>query len=151
MTGHHIGQILIERELLDHEAVQQVIEQQALDRRPFARIVADWFGIEETEVYQIVAEEMAQDLVEVNPAQEALDPEARRMLSAREAWEHLMLPLRFENDVLLCATTPETLPGALRVAQQNFDQPFRLLLSPVRSLEQIISECYDYNGVEINE
>ena len=88
---------------------------------------------------------------EVNLAWQEIDPTCRRVLSAAEAWDSLVLPLRREDGVLVCATAVETLPAAAALLEGTVDEPVRFVLAECRPLEQFIAEQYGYEGVEIDE
>jgi hypothetical protein len=151
MTEQGIARALVEHELLEQAQVDEVLIQQHRDRRPVAEIVADRFGIDEHDVYQALAEQIIAAAPEVNLVTEELQREALKQVAAREAWDYLLLPLRFEGEELVCATTAETLPSALSLAQAELKVPFRFVLSSVRPLEQFIAERYEFEGVEIGE
>ncbi|MEM6749658.1 MAG: hypothetical protein AAF612_04220 [Planctomycetota bacterium] len=90
------------------------------------------------------------DAEEVNLAYEPLEPAVRSVISAREAWDALVMPLRIEHGELVCATTQETYHTALNLLSRAYDGPTRLVIAGVRILEQFIAEQYGYEGVDID-
>lgn len=83
--------------------------------------------------------------------QQRIDPSCLTLISARQAWDHLALPLRMEAGALLCATTDQCLSSVVALMSRSSDLPVRYLLTETRPLEQLIAEQYDYEGIDIDE
>ncbi len=95
-----------------------------------------------------LAEQVLADAPYVNLCRERLDDRCLTTVSAQEAWENLVLPLRVERGTHVFATTVETLTNAIELIQERIASPFRVVLTEVRPLEQFIAERYGYEGVE---
>ena len=151
MTTRHLGRMLVKRGLLASGQIEEVLEQQRHDERSFARIASDLYGLDEAELWGACAAEVRYECPEVNLARETIDPSCQNVISATEAWDSLVLPLRMIDGELLCATTEETLPSALKLIQRRAAVPFRFVIAEIRPLEQFIAERYHYEGVEVAE
>ncbi len=82
---------------------------------------------------------------------ETHDPAVLGLISATDAWHSLVLPLRYEGDLLVVATTEETFESAVALLRRTTDRPVRLLLAEMRPLEQFIAERYGFEGVPIED
>ena len=152
MNAQRIGNILIERGLLDATQVNQVLAQQQTNSRPFGKLSAELFGLDEHDIYHALADQiLSHSIQEVNLVNETIDHDCLAILSAHDAWDYLVLPLRMENHELICATTVETLPQAIGLMQRAVDMPFKFVVTEIRPLEQFIAEQYDYEGVDIDD
>lgn len=151
MQSERIGEILIERGVLTEAQVQQVLRRQTVDERPFGQLAEEIFRVPLSEIAAAIAEQILADCPYVNLVRERTDDACLSLISARDAWECLVLPLRLDGGVLVCATTVETLPNAIELIQREVPNPFRFVIADIRLLEQFIAERYDFEGVEIIE
>jgi len=151
MDNALIGQILVEQGVLSPEQVQQALAAQAEREIPLGRLAEMMFGIERTSVIHALAEQVAIRSPHTRLSGETFDPQCLRMISAKEAWDSLLLPIRWERGELLCATTVETLPAAIELLQQKLDCPYHFVIAEMRPIEQFISSLYAYEGVEVGE
>jgi hypothetical protein len=91
------------------------------------------------------------DLPYVNLVHERHDPEAIGLLTARDAWNNLVLPMRVDAGVLICATTDETFEDARRLVADAVPMPARFVLADLRLLEQFIAEKYHFEGIDVED
>ncbi len=87
----------------------------------------------------------------VNLARQRLDHGCSRHLSAQDAWNHLVLPLRLEDGCLICATTHGALGDADALLRGKLKTPFRFVLAELRPLEEFIADIYDFEGIDVDE
>ena len=151
MENDRIGQIMIELSILSQEQVDQVLATQSEQPAPFGHVAEKMFGIGERAIHLALADQVARRAPLATLCQETFDPKALQLLSAREAWDTLVLPIRWEDGVLLCATTVETLTSAIDLLQRKYDQPYRFTLAEMRPIEEFIASMYAYEGVDVVE
>lgn len=149
MDNGLIGQILIEQGVLTTNQVARALEAQAEREAPLGRIAEQLFGVERSAIIEALAEQVVMRAPDASLATEQYDEDCLKMLSAKEAWDSLILPIRWEDGELLCATTVETLPGAIELLQQKLDCPFHFAIAEMRPLEEFIASLYAYEGVEV--
>ncbi|MEM9345218.1 MAG: hypothetical protein AAGB26_01245 [Planctomycetota bacterium] len=149
MDNDLIGHILIEQGVLTQMQVDRALQVQAEREAPLGRIAEKLFDIERNTVIEALAEQVVMRAPEAKLASETFDPQCLRMLTAQQAWDNLILPIRWEDGELLCATTVETLPGAIELLQQKLDCPFHFAVAEMRPLEEFIASLYAYEGVEV--
>ena len=151
MHSESIGTFLIERGTLTGKQVAQVLARQREEHRPFGQVAEDMFGVSVSDLAEALAEQLVSKCPWINLIEEQLDEQCLNMIEARDAWESLVLPMRYEGDELLCATTMETLPNAIELIQRAVAEPFRLAIVDIRLLEQFIAERYHFEGIEVDE
>lgn len=149
MDNDLIGHILIEQGVLTQSQVDRALEVQAEREAPLGRVAEQLFDIERTVIIEALAEQVVMRAPEASLATETFDPQCLRMIAAKQAWDNLILPIRWEDGELLCATTVETLPGAIELLQQKLECPFHFAIAEMRPLEEFIASLYAYEGVEV--
>ena len=149
MDDDLIGQILVEQGVLTTAQVDRALRTQAERETPLGRIAEELFGISRGSVIAALAKQVAMRAPDASLATEHFDPQCLRMISAREAWDSLTLPIRWDGGELLAATTIETLPAAIELLQARLDCPFHFVLAEMRPIEQFIASLYAYEGVEV--
>ncbi|MEM6392588.1 MAG: hypothetical protein AAF797_07440 [Planctomycetota bacterium] len=153
MTERRLGQILITRGLLNETQVQQVLDQQQQQDTPsrFGVLAREHFDLHHEDILSALTELHLRRSPQTSLATEADDPQCLRTLTAQQAWDSLVLPLRIEDDELVCATTLETLSSAIEMLETRTDQPFRFVIAEICQLEQFIAERYAYEGIAVIE
>eukprot|EP00752_Nemacystus_decipiens_P015889 g14197.t1 len=149
MDNGLIGQILVEQGVLTTQQVASALEAQAEREVPLGRIAEQLFGIERSTVIEALAEQVVMRAPDAALATEQFDQQCLSMITPKQAWDSLILPIRWEDGELLCATTVETLPGAIELLQQKLDCPFHFVIAEMRPLEEFIASLYAYEGVEV--
>lgn len=88
----------------------------------------------------------------VNLFSEQVDESCIHLISATDAWEQMVMPLRIDDSgSLLCATTPHTIDQAAKVLKKKMSIPFHFVMADTHQLEQHIAEVYDFEGVEVGD
>ncbi len=149
MDNDLIGQILIQQGVMNPEQVDQALQAQQGTEKPLGRIAQELFEISAASVMMALAEQIARRSPQASLATEQFDPQCLRLISAKDAWDRLILPIRFEDGELLCATTVETLPAAIELLQARLDCPYHFAIAEMRPIEEFIASLYAYEGVEV--
>ncbi|MFA9478327.1 hypothetical protein ACERK3_08465 [Phycisphaerales bacterium AB-hyl4] len=151
MESQQVGRFLVERGVLTQTQLQQANRRSGLDRRPIWQHAAELNNLTESEVWNQCAAELVRQCPHGNLFRERREDNCMAVLSARDAWENLVLPLRVEDGQMVCATTEETLAQALPLMMRASDLPCRFILVAVHSIEQFIAELYHYEGIEVED
>ncbi len=148
MTPEQATAVLVQRQLLTETARRQL-----LDAAAPGDLIAHCVEASPADADQILhalASAAAGQAPRIRLAQVNHQPAALEYLSAREAWEYLILPLEIEADgTLLCCTTRETLPTSLGHLYRKIAGAFRIVLADIGPLEMYIAEQYRYEGIDI--
>ncbi|MEM6551412.1 MAG: hypothetical protein AAF750_04710 [Planctomycetota bacterium] len=153
MTERRLGQILIARGLLNESQVQQILDQQQQQDPParFGVLARQQFDLHDEDVLSALTELHLRRSPQTSLAAEPADPQCLRIVTAEQAWDSLVLPLRVEDGELVCATTLETLSSAIEMLESRTDQTFRFIIAEICQLEQFIAERYAYEGIAVIE
>lgn len=79
----------------------------------------------------------------------ALKPEAKALalMSAEVAWDAMVLPVRFEGDVLIAVATEAWLDHSRDAVAAFWRGEVEWLLTDAMRLEQVIATTFDYEGL----
>ncbi|MEX0886706.1 MAG: hypothetical protein WD009_09730 [Phycisphaeraceae bacterium] len=149
MQTAEIGRVLVERGLIDTTQFKQLQQTQQRVHRPADELAAELFDLRQWDIWQACAAAVLCECPSANLCHEPADAQCLALVSAQEAWEVLVMPLRMEAEELVCATTEETLAQAMALMHHRVDVPVRFVISEIRLLEQFIAERYGYEGVEL--
>lgn len=153
MTHEQMTTVLVEQQLLTDPQRSTVLESPMTpsDNQCFLEHTAELFGLHEVDLLDALTKHLRHAAPVVKLSQTAHDAASLEYLSARDAWDYLILPLAVEPDGhLLCCTTSETLSTALAFLMRTLAVPFRIVITDVRPLEQYIAEQYHYEGVDVD-
>jgi len=146
--GIRIGELLVEAGVLTADQVQQVLDAQRREGRPFGDLAERMFGVEPEAVEQAWVDQYLSFDTEIDLETQRIDTEVLRLLNRRQAWQFELLPLRRERGELLLATTSNRLVRAANFAWRRFQDPVMLLISCRPQLEQFLQRHYPWRAVE---
>lgn len=146
--GIRIGELLVEAGVLSHDQVEQVLEAQRREARPFGDLAERMFGIEPEAVEQAWVDQYLSFDTEIDLETQRIDTEVLRLLNRRQAWQFRLLPLRRESGELLMTTTARRLVRAANFSWRRFNDPVMLLISRRGQLEQFLQEHYPWPAME---
>ncbi|MEO0587749.1 MAG: hypothetical protein AAF078_08930 [Planctomycetota bacterium] len=149
MHARRIGEVLVEAGYLNATQVDEVLDKQATSSRSFGQIAGELFGVPASVVAECVAVRVREDAKHVNLAHESFEQDALATLAPATAWDHLVLPIRFDGNELICATTKACIRDAVETLQTATTTPFRLVVADVRPLEEFIAEAYGFEGIDL--
>lgn len=78
----------------------------------------------------------------VDLAAEVFDDQVLDVVTAREAWQYRVLPLRYEDGVLLCASAIDRVDDAVLFIRERCTCDVRFVLVETVQLEQKIMQRY---------
>jgi hypothetical protein len=139
---NRMGAVLVSRGVMTQDQVDQVMAEQNRHHRPFGQIANDLFGIDERDLWRAWAVQITDFCPFVDLACEPRIADALKVMDSRTAWHYRILPLRFEEDELVCATSPERLPDALAYLNTETDLIVRFVLTEAVQLEHFIMRDY---------
>lgn len=141
--NRQIGAVLVRMGVLSQQQVQAILDKQKQDHRPFGSLAQDLFDIPEERLWEAWAMQMISYCREVDLANEPYDLKMLHLLSAQEAWVNLVLPLRNEGSLLLCATTAHALPKAVAFVNCNLNVTVDFVLADPYQLKDFLRRRYE--------
>jgi hypothetical protein len=144
---NRLGQVLVERGVLDQAQVEAVLERQRVTGEPFGLICERQFHVHPEEVERAWADQYSRIAPLVDLMTEPAEPRALDLVTRRQAWQFRVLPLRFEGRELVIATTAMHLRRAMRFALVIIGMPVNLVLTTPAGLGEALSKYYPFPGL----
>lgn len=143
-----IGELLVSQGILTEAEVSQALAAQRSRPEPFGAICERLFGVSPEAIEGAWAEQYARLTREWSPTLLEEDPSLREIVSARQAWQFRVVPIRSEAEGLLLATTTSHLPRALRFATRFLDRPAIFMLVEATRLAEMLMRRYPIGGLD---
>ncbi len=144
-----LGELLVAQGLLREHEVDEVLARQAQIGRPFGVLCEEMFGIDPefiegawVDQYRALAASFDADFACASPA-------ALALISARQAWQFRIFPLRIEHGTLTAATTPGHLARASRFASGVLGIPALFVIVDTHELAEALQTHYPIDGMGV--
>ncbi|GAB5496431.1 MAG: hypothetical protein Phyf2KO_15110 [Phycisphaerales bacterium] len=141
-----IGDILVEQGVLTEHMREEILEEQRVVGKPFGELAERMFGIDPSKVEDAWARQYEQIAGVYSFASGKPDDEALACVTARQAWQFKLLPVRFEHGELMMVTTRENLPRALRFAATQLTQVCFFVTTPADELAEALQDVFPMPG-----
>ncbi len=145
-----LGELLVAQGLLRQSEVDAVLARQAQVGRPFGALCEDMFGVDPeliegawVDQYRALSASFDADFTRVHPAAIAL-------ISARQAWQFRIFPLRIEHGALVAATTPGHLARASRFCSSVLGLPALFVVVDTHELTDALDSHYPIDGMNVD-
>lgn len=142
-----IGDVMVKQGILTESDRDAVLERQRETARPFGLLAEQMFGVSPHGVELAWAEQYAEVADSVDPRTERVEPAALRTITARQAWQFGLLPMRYEGNDLVIATTQHNLPRALRFTGWRFSHPCYLVIAEATALGEALDAHFPLRGM----
>ena len=141
-----LGQLLIEQGVLSAEQVTEALEHQAGSGEPLGLLCERMFGVAPEAIERAWAAQYARLTRTIDPEVERFEDRALGLITRRQAWQFRILPIRFDGDELMIATTQTHLRRALRFAVNVIGIPVFLVMTEEDKLGQALCRHYELPG-----
>lgn len=142
-----IGQVLVERGVITEEQLLRVLEVQKRTHRPLGEICEDLLDVRAKDVERAWIEQYANTTRWVDPSREPGDPEARKLVARRQAWQFRVLPICFDGADIMIATTKESLVRAMNFATRQLPLSCYFVLCTKQQLGEALMKHYPMEGM----
>ena len=146
--GLRIGELLVQAGVLSEAQVSEVLATQRKTGRPFGDLAERLFDVPSEAVEDAWVEQYLQFGTAVDLDTQHVDVEVLRVINRRQAWQFKLLPMRYEADELVMATTQEDFKRAVNFAWQKLSDPIYFVLSQRPQLEQFLQTHYPWPAME---
>lgn len=143
-----LGELLIESGVLDERQVQHILDRQQRTGEPFGLLAERLFDVDPAAIENAWAQQYASLTRAVDPDVEVYDHNALRLITRRQAWQFRVLPIRFEPDELIIATTQMHLRRALRFAINVIGVPVFFVMAEPEALGRALCKHYPLPGMK---
>ncbi|MEM7621911.1 MAG: hypothetical protein AAF235_01765 [Planctomycetota bacterium] len=141
-----LGDVLVQRGTINEQQRSEILSFQKLHHRPFGLLAEQLFGVSPSAVENAWAEQYAALAPRLIPAEIRPEADAIAAVEARQAWQFGLLPIRFDGDELVCATTTDRLAKAMRFAGWRVDTPCRFAICEEDALCLALTSTYGDSG-----
>ena len=145
--ANRLGQVLVHSGVLTEQQVESVLQHQQESGKPFGVLCERLFGISPDLIEEAWALQYAGLTRTIDPATESFDPQALSLITRRQAWQFRVLPIRFDEDDLMVATTAQHVRRALRFASNVITVPVYLVLAEPLALGSALCKHYSLPGM----
>jgi len=142
-----LGEVLVEQGLLSEQDVYKILEHQKKSGRPFGELAEKLCNISTEAIEEAWAYQYAFNAPTIDPLSFIPRSDAKKLVSARQAWQFKCLPMNLEGDTLVLATTPRHLQKALKFATRVLDRPAYFMMTTEARLSAALSEHYPLGGM----
>jgi len=142
-----LGELMIRRNVLTEEQVETILRTQQTEGRPFGELAERLFGVDPIVVEGLWAEQYASITPRIDPRREPITEDALRSLTARQAWQFRLLPIRRDGEGLMICTTLDNLARAVRFVYRGLGQPAYFVLTEPGALGEALVRRYPMPGM----
>jgi hypothetical protein len=142
-----IGEVLMQRGVLNPAQVKAILELQQQRHRPFGELAESMYGIDPTDIEQAWVDQYATLTRHIDVHREDFDAKALAHVERRQAWQFRVLPVRFDGPELMVATTSDNLCRALRFVTRCLSTPCYLVLTEARALGEALERYFPMGGM----
>lgn len=147
MNTIRIGEVLVQRGVLNSAQVKAVLDEQERSHRPFGELAENMYGIDPTDIEQAWVEQYARLTAHIDILEETSDPRATGMIDRRQAWQFRVVPIRFDGHELMVATTAENLCRALRFVTRCLASPCYIVITEAEKLGEALERRFPLKGM----
>ncbi len=137
-----LGQLLVQSGVLTEHQVKKVLARQLTSGEPFGLLSEELFGVDPSVIEDAWARQYARITRTIDPEVEVFEDRAKDLITRRQAWQFRILPIRFDGDELMIATTQEHLRRALRFAVNVIGVPVFFVMAEAETLEKALTKHY---------
>lgn len=133
-----MGELLVAYGELDEATLREILDEQRRHYRPFGRIAAEKFTIDEWAIWRAWAQQYAACCPSIDLSGQLFDPAVASLVTPDEIWTFRVLPLRYHDGDAVLVTARPFLARALAFIDIRLNDPAVLWLAPVEQLESTI-------------
>ena len=142
-----LGELLIEQGVLTEQQVEDILAEQQRTGRPFGLLCEQMFGIDPAVIESSWSQQYARLTRHVDLEVEVFENRALELVTRRQAWQFHLVPVRFDDDEVMIATTVKQLPRALRFANNVIGLPVYFVISESAGLANALGRHYPIAGM----
>lgn len=145
---NRLGDLLVRSGALTEEQRDLAALANAKSGKPFGVIAEQLFNVPARTVEAAWAEQFAIYADHISGEALTPAPEAVVAIEPRQAWQFGLLPLRYEGEELIAATSKQRLPRAMRFVGWAMPIPCRFVLTDDDSLKVALAEHMGIPGMD---
>lgn len=144
---NRLGQLLVEQGILTTDQVELILKHQRTSGKPFGLLCEHIFDVDPDLIENAWAAQYARIARKIDPEIEVYERRALELITRRQAWQFRILPIRFDDEELMIATSQEHLRRALRFAVNIIGLPVYLVMADADKLGTALCRFYELPGM----
>lgn len=148
---NQLCEYLVRDGIITPAQLDEALRLQEHRTRPIGAILEEQFGVNPREIERAWAEQYQDMTPETAAADLEPDQAAIKLVTARQAWQFGILPVRLENGRLIACTSRKHLPRAIRFATKKLKAECEVLLATENELGQALHAHYPMPGLGPDE
>ncbi len=141
-----LGEVLTAQGVLTAQQVNHILERQCEEHKPFGLLCERLYGIKPEVIEEAWANQYATLTRTIDPAVEVFEDRAKELITRRQAWQFRILPIRFDENELMIATTQQHLRRALRFSGNILNVPLYFVMTSPDALGDALCKHYPLPG-----
>ncbi len=137
-TEPKMGNLLIEAGALTEQQVKKVLKKQKRSGDRFGHIAYEQFHVPARNIWEAYAKQVAPLCTPTSFEMEETEITAMLSVPIKDVWQYRILPLRHEDDMLVCAATRQSLAKALAYSEVKIKDYVKLVLVSSRDMDQFM-------------
>lgn len=137
-----LGELLVKHGAITPAQLDELLREQAHRREPLGVLAEELFGVEPRVLERCWAEQYASITARIDPRSEPVDQTVVATMSARQAWQFRLLPVRYDGREVMVCTCEQHLPRALRFAYRHFGPACWIVLADPGALYEALQHHY---------
>jgi len=142
-----LGDILAEQGFLNEGQIERILQQQKRGGEPFGVLCERLYDIPPETIEQAWVTQYISITRRVDPRTETYHEAALDLVSRRQAWQFRVLPIRFDGEELMVATTGKHLRRALRFVTKFIGVPVYLVIAEPAAMGEVLCKRYPLAGM----
>jgi hypothetical protein len=150
MATARLGELLVSKGVLTDAQLVQLLDMQSRRREPIGVLAEEVFHVDPAVLEEAWSEQYASITASVDPRREMIDPSVLGTISARQAWQFRVLPMRYDGREVMVCTCQRHLPRALRFAYRHFGPSCWMVVTEPSALFEALQRHYPM-GITLEE
>lgn len=142
MAVARLGELLVTKGAITPDQLKHLLGLQRSRREPLGVLAEEVFHVDPDVLEEAWSEQYADITAKVDPRAEAVDPAVLGTVSARQAWQFRLLPMRYDGREVMVCTCREHLPRALRFAYRHFGPSCWIVIADEAQLFEAMQRHY---------
>lgn len=142
-----LGDVLVGRGVLTTSQLEEALRLQRVTHEPLGVICERHFHVEPEIIEQAWEVQYLHLTRRLDPRVETFEDRALDLVTRRQAWQFRVLPIRFDGEELMMATTARHLRRALRFATKFIGVPVFLVVADPLALGEALCRRYPLAGM----
>lgn len=142
-----LGDLLVAKGVLTKEQRDLVLQEQRQCHRPFGVLAETIFGVRQSVIEEAWAEQYAELTQNIDPSTIQPHSDIIKLIERRQAWQFGMLPVGFDGEELIIASTTRHLARAMRFAGWKLGMPASFAVAEPEALAKALQRIYPMAGL----